>query len=158
MEVVIQIIIDTREGKKTTTGALTFNHPYVTGIIRQKLDVGDYRAKYSNGKESVIVAERKSITDLWGTLSNRKRYERFRAEIERATSQNIRLVLYIEGSYGKIKKGIKARFRSGDSIAKQIRTLYLKYGVEYHYCVDREQMALQIADEFEYYGEKKLWV
>ena len=65
------IIIDNREQKP-----LEFSVPTKRGTLA----VGDYRAEFSDGSVSQVVFERKSINDLYGTLS--KGYSRFKREIE----------------------------------------------------------------------------
>ena len=171
----MQIIIDTREGENPKTGLLTFEPKYThyrrdkyynilseeveeITTVEEKLDVGDYRGRWSNGKESKVIIERKSIGDLWGTLSDRKRTDRFREEIKRAKQADISLIICIEGTYGKIKKGFKYSKRPSSEITNQLRTIWAKYGVTHHYCVDRGQMSEFIVDTFIWCGKKKLWV
>ena len=145
------IIQDTREQK-----ALKFKHDFLTGVVREKLDVGDYRGRYENGKESRIIIERKSVGDLFGTLT--KGYSRFRKEIERAREDSISLIICVEGSYARIRKGYKHCRRPGKEIQDQLRTIWVKYGVTHVYCVSRVEMANYIVDTFIWCGRKKLWV
>ena len=145
------IKIDSREQKP-----LDFKHEYIMGIVRTKLDIGDYRGGYENGKESRVIIERKSVGDLFGTLT--KGYTRFRQEIERARADNISLIICVEGSYTKIRKGCGYSKRPGGEIQDQLRTIWIKYGVTHHYCVTREEMANYIVDTFIWCGKKKLWV
>jgi len=143
--------IDSRE-----KAPLEFKHKYITDTIVHKLDVGDYRSIYENGKQSRIVIERKSIGDLYGTLT--KGYGRFRKEIERAREANIYLVICIEGSYTKVGGGYSHSKRPAREIQEQLRTIWVKYGVTHTYCVTRKEMAKYIIDTFIWVGRKKLWV
>jgi len=145
------IIADTRE-----QSVLEFKHDFITGVVREKLDVGDYRGRYENGKESRIIIERKSIGDLFGTLT--KGYTRFRKEIERAREKGIYLICCIEGSYTKVGNGYKHSTRNAREIQDQLRTIWIKYGVSHIYCVSRAETANYIIDTFIWCGRKKLWI
>ena len=76
----MKILIDTRE-----KNPLTFSHKLVSETIIATLNAGDYCAQWENGDLAHTVFERKTINDLYGTLSNG--YERFRKEIERVKEQ-----------------------------------------------------------------------
>ena len=149
----IKIIIDNKEKKP-----LEFEHPYITEVCKEHLKTGDYQGEFENGKRSQVIIERKAINDLWQTLSNRKKYDRFRREIERAQQEGIYLNICIEGTYSKIQKGYARSTRPGSAISNQLRTLWIKYGVIHTYCVTREEMANYIIDTFIWCGRKKLWV
>ena len=147
----MEIIIDSREQQP-----LEFKHELLTGMVREKLDVGDYRGRYENGKESRIIIERKSIGDLFGTLT--KGYKRFRKEIERAREADLCLILCVEGSYTKVSGGYKHSKRPAREIQEQLRTIWVKYGVTHTYCVSRAEMANYIVDTFVWCGRKELWI
>lgn len=83
------LAIDSREQKP-----LEFN----TQTLKSKLDFGDYcfinEPYFCN-----VFIERKSIQDLWGTIS--KGYDRFQREIERAKKQNGYLVVVVDYAFSK---------------------------------------------------------
>lgn len=74
------IFVDTREQKP-----LDFKN----GIV-EKLAYGDY----ASPDNPHIFIERKSISDLWGTMS--KRYDKFKEEIIRAREDGVYLIVMIE--------------------------------------------------------------
>ena len=80
---------DSREQKP-----LEFSIP----TIKSKLDFGDYcfinEPYFCN-----VFIERKSIQDLWGTMS--QGYDRFQREVERAKSQNGYLVVVVDYTFSK---------------------------------------------------------
>ena len=83
------LAIDSREQKP-----LEFSIP----TIKSKLDFGDYcfinEPYFCN-----VFIERKSIQDLWGTMS--QGYDRFQREVERAKSQNGYLVVVVDYTFSK---------------------------------------------------------
>lgn len=94
------ILVDTREQNK-----LIFRYPTIT----QKLDFGDYT--YSAQHYNEVHFERKSIQDLFGTMSklNLKKgygdydsnYDRFTRELERAAKQDCYIIVLVDYPYYK---------------------------------------------------------
>ena len=79
----LEIIVDSLEKK-----------PYWTkGIKRLRLNVGDYTTK---SLHNVYHIERKSLQDLYGTLTKGK--IRFLNEIHRARRANIKMEIVVEGT------------------------------------------------------------
>ena len=145
----MKIICDTREQL-----ALEFNHPYITEIIRQKLEVGDYNAEYSDGHRPPICFERKNINDLFQTLSSG--YSRFKKEILRAKESKVLLIIIIEGSLSRIIKGIDESQRSGDEILQQLFTIMFRYQVPFVCCNNREESSRFITETFLAYGRERI--
>lgn len=133
----MRIIIDTREQK-----ALEFSVP----TDRECLSVGDYRAKFSDGSLSLVVFERKSINDLFGTLS--QGYERFKKQIEKSKENNITLIIIIEGSLRRVLHGYINSQRTPISIVYQLFTLRVRYNIESVFCQNREEMTDYITHLF----------
>lgn len=129
----MKIIIDTREQKP-----LVFNHKSITTVEVKGLSVGDYGAM-SSEYQHPIVFERKSINDLYGTLS--QGYERFKCEIERAKEQNTKIIIIVEGSLKRILMGTAFSKRTPESIIYQLFTIRARYGVETVFCSDRLEMS-----------------
>ena len=123
---------------------LKFNHPQITEVIKEKLDVGDYMAEFSDGHRPNIVFERKSIADLYGTLS--KGYERFKKEIKRSHESNTTMFIIVEGTMTDVLKGYKHSKRKGISIVAQLFTIMIRYGVKTIYCKDRREMVKYITE------------
>lgn len=93
------------------------------GMQIEKLDTGDYSLK---GYENLIMIERKSVADLWGTLTAGK--ERFYREMERAKEIPARF-LVIEGNIADINKGFAYSKVGPNYIHGFLISLQIKYGV-----------------------------
>ena len=143
----MKIIADSREKK-----ILEFNHSYISEIIRRKCEVGDYSCQYENGEISPIYFERKSIPDLFSTLSSG--YKRFKKEILRAKEKKIILVIIIEGTLSKVLQGIDESQRSGEEICQQLFTLLIRYHLPFVYCKDRQEMSKWITEFYLAYGRE----
>jgi ERCC4-type nuclease len=145
----LKIIIDTREQLP-----LDFEHPYITEVIRRKCEVGDYCCEYEDKTIPPIYFERKSVADLFGTLSTG--YKRFKKEIQRAKENKITLIIIIEGTLSKVIKGIEESQRSGDEVCQQLFTLLLRYRLPFICCKDREEMSRWITEFYLAYGREYL--
>jgi ERCC4-type nuclease len=143
----MKVIIDTREQLE-----LEFNHPYITSIIRRKLDVGDYAVEFEDGFSPAVRFERKSVSDLFGTMS--KGYSRFKKEIIRAQEAGIILFIVIEGEYSKVGKGYKHSRRKGQSVLDQLWTLLWTHHIPFMCFKNRKEMARAITDSFISLGKK----
>jgi len=137
----LKIIIDTREQKP-----LDFPYGFVSGTLRAKLDVGDYACAFENGYLPKVVFERKSISDLFGTMG--KGYERFKKEIELAKELDIRLILIVDKPLTTVLKGYEKSDILGVSIVKKLFTLWIKYDLTPVFCKDREESARYIYEFF----------
>lgn len=135
------IVCDTRE-----KSCLFFDHSEIKEIKRQKLIVGDYTAILDDGYQVPMNFERKSIPDLFGSLS--RDYPRFKKEIIHAKENNITLILIIEGSLLKVLAGFKRSEVSGVSILKTIFSIWVRYGVVPVFTRNREEMQLFIINYF----------
>ena len=113
---------------------------------RKGLKVGDYCARFSPSYQYPLVFERKSINDLFGSLT--QSYDRFRRMLLRAEKLGIRVVIAIEGSREKVLKGCSHSARDPESILVQLETIKRKYNVEYIFFPSRISMAHHIADYY----------
>lgn len=120
----MQIITDTREQlpmwKRT----------------RKTLIVGDYTTTKLHGKFHI---ERKSLGDLYGTLTKGNR--RFKYELFRAAFFNIKLEVYIEGTYDdfinkRFPKGNERKFTK-DGLEHLVETFQKKYYLHFHWHKNR---------------------
>lgn len=82
-----KIVIDTREQRPIRFGQLR--------TTMKKLDFGDYALQ---GMEKRVAVERKSLQDLWGTLSQPENWARFQRELARAQEAGCRLHVVVEGN------------------------------------------------------------
>ncbi len=144
----VKIIIDTREQLP-----LDFSFcENVTETIRTALPVGDYSCEFKNGYVPLVVFERKSIPDLFGTLS--QDYPRFKKELERAQEAGIKVILIIEGTLADVQLGTMHSNRDGLSVAKQMFTMWIKYDVMPVFCFDRNEMTNYIIHYYSAIGRK----
>jgi ERCC4-type nuclease len=144
------ILCDTREKKR-----LEFRHPDIAFTKKQKLLVGDYCIRFSDGYIPPVIFERKGVGDLFGTLTGN--YDRFKSEVLRSREAGIILILIIEGTLSKVLKGYKhinpknpgTRIHiDGLRIIRTLFSLYVRYEVTPVFCKDREEMQNYI---IEYY-------
>jgi ERCC4-type nuclease len=133
----IKIIIDTREQKPLQFSCET---------VRKGLSVGDYMAEFADGSLSTVVFERKSINDLFSTLSSG--YPRFKREIESSHELRISIIIIVEGSLRRILRGCSHSQRTPISIVYQLFTIRLRHNVETVFCQDRDEMSEYITHYF----------
>lgn len=146
--------VDTREQKTKTdcTGKLTeWNKERFESIVEECLPFGDYWAEVQKEDgtwcEVPVVFERKSLGDLFGTLS--KGYERFKREIQRAKDVGVHLILVIEGSLTEVNAGFEYSQRSGSEVVQQLSTLRVKYDLEVMFFNSRREMCRWIEEVFD---------
>lgn len=143
------ILIDTRE-----QCPLKFSHKWVESTEKTTLDTGDYSCRFKDGHIPSVFFERKTLSDLFGTLG--KGYPRFKREIIRATEKNAILILIIEATLTQIKEGYNRSQRDGQSVVDQMFTLMVKHRVPFVCCKDRKEMAAYIADFYTAIGKLRL--
>lgn len=113
--------------------------------------VGDYAAEYRDGTVCPVYFERKSITDLFGTMTNG--YKRFKAEINRAKTAELQLILAIEGKYTDVFKGVDYSSFEGRSMIRKLMTLWQRYGLTPVFFESREAMADMIKEFYIAFGK-----
>lgn len=137
----MKILVDSRE-----QAPLTFKVGEVVKAVEVRgLPWADYWCEI-DGRELPVSFERKSIGDLFGTLTGGM--ERFKREIERARDMECAFYLAIEGTMSEVYAGYKHSTVPGERIIKTIMTLRVKYGVEPIFCNNREEMKAQIVETF----------
>lgn len=141
----MKILIDTREQRP-----LQFAWP----SAKTCLPFGDYGCELADKSMVPVIFERKSIADLFGTLS--KGYERFRKMLRKAEAGKVKIIVIVEGSLSKVIKGYSRSQRSGISIVKQLYTIRAIYGIEIVFCQNRDEMALYIEKLFDSYRRLKI--
>lgn len=134
----MQIIVDSREQLPLCKG------------IRKTLIVGDYTTEKLHG---VFHIERKSLGDLYGTLTSGNR--RFKYELFRAAYFNINIEVYIEGTYDdfvnkRFPKGKDRKF-SSHGLIELIKTFEKRYYLKFNWFRNRKECLknLQIRLKYE---------
>lgn len=140
----MKILIDTREQRP-----LEFAWP----TAKVCLPFGDYGCELEDESMVPVIFERKSIADLFGSLS--KGYERFRNMLRKAEADKVKIIIIVEGSLSKVLKGYSRSQRSGVSIVKQLYTIRAIYGIEIVFCQNRDEMVLYIEKLFDSYRRLK---
>lgn len=130
-----KIIKDTRE----KTGWKFRASANCEGMEIKKLDTGDYSIE---GFEHLVMIERKSIPDLWGTLLQRKKP--FLKEMERAKNYPLRYLI-IEGSYKDLRKGFRYSKVSPEYILSMLIQLEVNYGIHVIFTDKRPEIAQEYA-------------
>ncbi len=118
-----KIIRDTREQKGK--GWLFRSSTNCSGQEIKKLDVGDYTVK---GLEDILMIERKTIGDLWGTLGATDNYKRFLREIKRAENHKFKFLI-IEGTVADIDRGYRYSKVSANNIHAKLISLQVKHNL-----------------------------
>ena len=67
----------------------------ITKVITKHLPFGDYWCEFENGKEMSIMFERKSMQDMFATLSNEDGIRRHKEKIARAEKMDCKLFCII---------------------------------------------------------------
>mgnify|MGYP002067204028 CR=1 FL=1 len=117
------------------------------------MDFGDYTCEYSDNTRPPLVFERKNLSDLFSTLTSG--HERFKREIQRAREANHNIVIIIEGTFTNILRGCPHSTVKGITIIKQLFTLWFRYGVQFVFCKDRQEMSQYIQECFFAIGRMK---
>ncbi len=133
----MKIVVDSREQRP-----LVFKCEF----IKDCLLVGDYGARFSDTHQHETIFERKSLGDLFGTLS--AGYSRFKKEINRSIENNIRLIIIIETTRDKVLEGYKHSKRNGSSILIQLDTIQKKYNLGVVFCKNRREMSIHIENYY----------
>lgn len=134
--------IDTREQKP-----LDFSETELFTVVKEGLPVGDYWCAWPDGKEMPICFERKSIPDLFGTLTGG--IKRFKRELGRAVEFKLAVILIVEGTLSEVLAGIPHSTVKGESILKTVMTLWVKYDLIPVFCPNRSEMKRYILETFE---------
>jgi ERCC4-type nuclease len=136
--VTLRIIADTREQKPLEPFVLEKNERVYIPTVRAKLDEGDYAIE---GHEQTIFIERKSVEDLYGTITQGR--DRFCAELLRVVEANradsvkySRRYVVIEGGWNDLDMYILQNGRRCplSTINSNVTALSLNYGVDFVWC------------------------
>lgn len=136
------ILVDTREQKML---AFTLD-TMLTGLEFVALPVGDYACRFRDGTQPPLVFERKSIPDLFGTMTGG--YLRFKREMVKARQLGLTLVLIIEGTLTEVLAGTRHSSAAGASIVQKLFTLQVRYGLQPVFCDGRQEMSRYIVETY----------
>jgi len=141
----MKIIVDSREKnplyfRKSST---------LESVIVRKLNAGDYSIE---GYEHLIAIERKSPSDLFGTLG--KGHKRFKRELERAFNYEYFAILIeapLTTILNKDFEGSHYCGMLGDTIVQICYTLKLKYGIDIIFCDGKNEAVSVVRQIFRAY-------
>lgn len=138
----LTLTIDSREQRPLDFSfeTSTFN------VVTEGMPVGDYWASLPDGQEIPLVFERKTLQDLFGTLTTGMK--RFKRELERAKEHGVQMVLIIEGSMRDVAKGVPYSTVDGSQILKTVFSLWVRHDLIPVFCNDRMEMARFITETF----------
>ena len=144
------IVIDTREQKPL---------PFKVGgaiheIVREPLKVGDYGCRFLDGSCPPIFFERKSVGDLWGTMTTG--YPRFRKELQRGWESGVTVILAVEATLTSIYSGFSRSEFSGESMVQKLFTLQRRHSLPLVFCEGRAEMVAYITEFYEAIGREKV--
>jgi ERCC4-type nuclease len=144
----MKILVDTRE-----QAPLEFEvSGNISGVKQATLSFGDYGAEFEDGTAIPIVFERKSMQDLFATLSNEDGIRRHKAKIERAKEAKTTLYLIVEGSLTDAYDGVRFTKVDPAGLVKRVFTFKVKYGLHPIFCTDREEMVRYMIETWEAFG------
>jgi len=147
------IIIDTREQNPLKFPANFYAYKN-NKVSRETLNLGDYGCVFEDGTDPRLVFERKSKSDLWGTLANKDNHDRMREKYRRSVDYSLKMVFIIEESLNSIRKGFNRSSYAGDSMIYQLFTIRQSWGMEIVFCDGREEMATYILETFNALGRQ----
>lgn len=133
----------------------------VSGNVAQVLTIGlpfgDYWAATQKkdggeGQDIPIVFERKSMADLYQTLSNEDGIRLHKEKIRKAEEVGCKLYLIIEGSLSEAYKGVGYSQVEPEPLVKRIFTFKVKYGLEPIFCNNRAEMVSYMLETWEAFG------
>lgn len=132
------IVQDTREQVP-----LVFRPEFV--VVKECLSFGDYAMRLNQRLVPVCI-ERKSLGDLYGTMTNG--YKRFKAEYERCKDLKHEMVLLIEATMRQVACGYKHSQFDGESMLKKLFTLKVRYNIDVVFGEDPASCARYVEELF----------
>ena len=122
-----KIIVDTREQEPFQFKGWP--------CLRRGLKTGDYSLK---GYERRFAIERKSLEDLWSTLTVQENYSRFRQELGRAQASCLSLSVLVEATPVRIAQTSHAYSKAnGFKVLDKFLRVCLEFGVAPLFGTDR---------------------
>lgn len=132
---------------------LTFSIDNVlTAVEPYTLSVGDYACRFKDGTIPPVRFERKSLGDLFGTMTSG--YPRFKRELVRAREEDVHLILIVECHLLSVLSGYKHSRFPGESMVQKLFTLMVRHRLPIVFCRNRDEMAAYIRGYFEAIGRE----
>lgn len=129
----------------------------ITSVLTIGLPYGDYWAAMqkkdgSEGQDIPIMFERKSMADIYQTLSSEDGIRLHKEKVAKAEAMDCKLYCIIEGSLTDAYKGIGYSQVEGPPLVKRIFTFKVKYGFEPVFCTSRQEMMDYMIETWEAFG------
>lgn len=96
--------------------------------------------------------ERKSLPDLFSTLSNEDGIRRHKAKWEKAKKMEAQMYLIIDGSLSMAYEGVGYTKVEPEPLIKRIFTFKVKYGIHPIFCNDPNEMVRYMIETWEAFG------
>ena len=121
------------------------------------LPFGDYWATLQDKdgnelNEIPIMFERKSLGDLYSTLTNEDNIRRHKEKIRKADEMDCKLFLIIECPLSEVEEGYSHSSVEPQKVVKTIFTFMVKYGFIPIFCKDRKEMVRFMLHTWEAFG------
>jgi ERCC4-type nuclease len=139
----LRLLTDTREQRplEFTKNAL------VTEVETVTLPFADYSAEWIGGARFPVVWERKTLGDLFSTMTSG--YDRFKRELLMAQAAGVQMVLGIEATWTRIGRGYEYSQVSGLSMQRKLMTLWLRRNLRFVCCTNAAELASIVQMSFE---------
>lgn len=111
------------------------SHPYVVQCTTATLTTGDYSI---DGLQSQITIERKSLSDLVGTLTADR--DRFVRELERMSDEEFRFTsVVVEASWPMLLHSNEYRLPVKKSVTRSVIAFQQRYRTQWHFAGSRRE-------------------
>lgn len=125
--------------------------------LRCKLPFGDYAPP-----PKVAIDTKENMAEIANNIGVAKDHKRFREELKLAQLYGCKLIILIEneeniGSIDDVERWKNPRITysktaiTGDRLAKSMRTMEMRYGVEFRFCAPNEagELIIKILEEYD---------
>jgi ERCC4-type nuclease len=129
----------------------------VSRVLTVGLPFGDYWASIEDKKgnelsEVPIMFERKTIADLYSTLTNEDNIERHKEKIRKAEEMDCKLFLIVEGTLSDVEQGVPYSQTEPQKLVRTVFTFMVKYGFIPIFCNDDKEMVRFMLYTWEAFG------
>lgn len=135
MKVLPTIIIDTREQKPYTFKGYK--------VVRKALKAGDYSL---SNRQALVLIERKSLPDLFGTLTRKGNFERFVKELEKLKFAKYAFLM-LDCSPAHVHTGFSYSNANGGAVLDKLLRICCQYNIQIIFGGDKcmsERLVLSI--------------
>lgn len=103
-----------------------------------------------------VVFERKSIPDLYGTLSSEVGIDRHKKKVAKADAAGVKLIMAVEGTLTEVLGGCPHSKADPDGLVKRVFTFMIRYGFQPVFCNNRSEMKRYMTETWEAIGRN--WI